>query len=60
MKELNWFERFIDWLLTPNYDCSKNKHQWGYTLSKSGVVYMDDSRVPKELWECLDCGIKKY
>ncbi len=60
MQELNWFEKFINWLFTPNYNCEKGKHQWCYTLSESGMVYMDDKKVPKELWHCLDCGIKKF
>ena len=58
MGELNWFEKIIDWLFTPKYDCKKGKHRWGYTLSKSGMVYMNDKDVPDELWKCLDCGMK--
>lgn len=60
MKKLNWFERFIEWLLTPSYNCSKGKHRWAYRLSESGEVYLDNAKVPKELWSCMDCGIKKF
>jgi hypothetical protein len=60
MDELNWFQRFILWLSTPKYNCSRNKHRWGYTLSESGIVYLDDKKVPKQMWKCLDCGIKKF
>jgi hypothetical protein len=58
MKELTWFDKIINWFFTPKYDCKKNQHRWCYTLSESGIVYLDDSEVPEELWHCLDCGIK--
>lgn len=60
MKEPTWFSKFIDWLFAPHYDCSKEKHHWGYKLSESGKVYLNESYVPYHLWQCLDCGIKKY
>ena len=62
MEELTLLEKIIDRIATffERYDCKKNRHRWGYTLSDSGVVYLDDSKVPKEHWKCLDCGIKKF
>ena len=60
MRELNWFQKFIYWLLKPRYDCTKNKHRWGYTLSETGYVYLDDSKVPDSAWHCLDCGERQY
>jgi len=61
MKPLNLFERFINWLdeKLARYDCTKGRHRWGYTLSESGIVYMDESKVPPELWRCHECGVKK-
>jgi len=59
MKEQTWFDRLINWLLTPKYDCSKGKHRWGYKLSQSGLVYMDEDKVPEHLWHCLDCNLPK-
>jgi len=61
MKEPTKIERFIHWLfhLFDRYDCRKERHQWGYTLSESGIVYMDESKVPKELWKCLKCHCNK-
>jgi len=52
---VNLMERYDKWY----FNCSKNRHRWGYKLSKSGMVYMDDNQVPDELWECLDCGVSK-
>ncbi len=59
MKELNWFERLVDWVLDKWYDCKKGRHLWVYKLSKSGIVYLDDKEVPLDLWECTNCGVKK-
>ena len=54
--------RFIYWIVEKlsRYNCAKNRHRWGYTLSESGIVYMDDKNVPPELWHCLECQSKKY
>jgi|SaaInlV_150m_DNA_3_1039698.scaffolds.fasta_scaffold00836_5 hypothetical protein len=62
MEQLKWYQKIIYWLveLSFRYNCEKGRHKWGYTLSESGVVYLDDEKVPKELWHCLDCEIKKY
>ena len=60
MGELNWFQKFIIWIFTPRYNCSRGKHKWGYKLSESAVVYLDDKKVPKHLWRCLNCGTAKY
>jgi hypothetical protein len=60
MKKLTWFEKLVDWLFTPKYNCQKGKHRNGYILSESGLVYLDEREVPKNLWHCLDCGKRKY
>jgi hypothetical protein len=62
MKGLNWFEKIIDWILTKleKYDCEKGRHRWGYTLSETGRIYLNDKQVPKDKLKCLDCGKKKY
>jgi hypothetical protein len=62
MKELSVFERFIYWLdeKLARYNCDKGRHRWVYTLSESGVVYIDETKVPDELWYCSECGIKRY
>ena len=60
MEELNWFEKLLNWILTPKYDCKKGNHKWIYWLSDTGCVYLHDGDVPKEVWKCENCGIKKY
>jgi hypothetical protein len=62
MKELNWFELAIDWIFINSmkrYNCKKGRHRWGYTLSETGIIYSDDSLVPKDKWLCLNCGKRK-
>lgn len=61
MGKLNWIQRFFYWLLEKlaRYDCEKGRHRWGYTLSESGIVYMDDDDVPDHLWKCLDCDVRQ-
>lgn len=59
MKPLNIFQRLMNWLSERGINCEKGRHRWGYTLSESGIVYTDDSKVPPELWHCLECGEKK-
>ena len=60
MKQPTLFDRILDWLFKPHYDCAKGKHEWCYTLSQSGIVYRNEEQVPKNLWHCAECGIKKY
>lgn len=60
MEPLNFLENIIDWLFKPRYNCNKGKHRWGYILSDGGNVFLDDEKVPKDMWECLDCGVKKF
>ncbi len=60
MKEPTCFSKFIDWLFAPHYNCSKEKHHWAYKLSESGKVYLDESKVPYQLWHCVDCGLRKF
>jgi len=60
MKAQTFWSKILDWIFTPHYDCSKGKHRWVYKLSESGKVYLDESKVPKELWFCADCGIKRF
>ena len=50
---------FIDWLLSFRLNCSKGRHDWGYQLSEAGRVYRNDKDVPKELWSCGKCNVKK-
>jgi hypothetical protein len=62
MKEQTKLDRFINWLdkVFSRYDCNKNRHEWCYKLSESGIIYMNDNKVPKEMWFCRNCGIKKF
>jgi len=55
-------DKIIDWFddLFSRYNCEKNRHRWGYLLSETGKVYLDDSKIPKDKWICLDCNIKRY
>ncbi len=59
MKELSKFERFIEWAWSLFYNCDKGRHKWGYLLSESGVVYMEQEDVPRNMWLCLNCKIRK-
>lgn len=59
MDRLNLFEKIVNWLFTPKYNCKKRKHRWGYRLDVDGVIHLDETKVQKEKWICLDCGIHK-
>ena len=61
MKPLTILEKILDWIENKfYYNCKKGRHKWGYTLSETGTIYLDDSKVPKDAWKCLNCGIKKF
>jgi excinuclease UvrABC ATPase subunit len=61
MKPLNILERLANWLDDTFYfNCKKGRHRWGYTLSETGVVYLDDNDVPDSAWHCTDCGKRRY
>ena len=57
MKRLNIFERFIYWLdeKLARYDCDKGRHRWGYTLSESGIVYVEEFSTIKQ---AIDCALQ--
>ena len=59
MEQLNFLERFIDWIMSIRYNCKKGRHRWGYCVSDVGVIYLDYKKIPKDKWICLDCKIKK-
>lgn len=61
MKPLNFIERFAKWLDDKFFfNCKKGRHRWGYKLSETGTVYLDDSKVPDRAWHCVECGKRKY
>lgn len=61
MKGLTKFELFIDWLLSlfDRYNCKKGRHKWGYKLSETGMIYVNQLLVPDAAWLCLDCGCRR-
>ena len=61
MEGLTLFQRLCDWIdKTFYYNCEKGRHEWCYRLEESGVVYIDEEKVPKELWRCRRCELKKH
>ena len=61
MEQLTKIEKFIDWIYdTFIFNCKKGRHEWGYKLSDTGVVYLDESKVPDSAWQCSRCGKRKY
>ncbi len=59
MKAQTLLDKFLNWIFKCRPNCKKGKHCWVYTLSESGVVYLDESKVPPELWHCSECKNKK-
>lgn len=61
MKAQTKWDKLINWFLGlfERYNCRQDRHRWGYLLSESGKVYLDQSKVPEDLWRCLDCHCSK-
>lgn len=61
MREPTWFEKLIDkfFSLFERYNCKKEKHRWGYKLSETGMIYINQDLVPDNAWFCLDCSCRK-
>jgi hypothetical protein len=62
MKEPTFFERFLRRVteLFSRANCTRGRHRWGYSLAESGKIYLDNAEVPKELWYCLKCHVRKH
>ena len=60
VKVVEWILNFFDAIDAYFFrDCSKNRHEWFYSVRETGRVYLKDDEVPSIFWQCIKCGKRK-